>query len=287
MRYAEMESTTGRYRLLRLGSCDFEFDVVRLFSDGGSDEEFETVAEAVEDVFMGSLADEFVVSLSPSLCYSFLTSVQTGADEERLRTQVLRETTLVTDDARPLLVSSEELPGRHDDDRSWLQVTAVPQEVQGRLERCLAAFSERQHSYVPSLNAAAALVQLLELRQLSDLENSPRYSLTIGRFRDHAEFAVCCDGAWIDGHISLSGAPTDTTYFAVALLKKLGVEAHDVQNVYLYGTGRDEAFSNSLYRVFGTTPEQLNPLTLVGVDPLNQPADFDADAFVPCVGVTV
>lgn len=95
LRYAEVEQYGERHRLLRLGSCDFDFDVAEALLETGTPEELQTITEALQDVFGGSAARELRVVVHPPRIHSFFAPApaeENDADrEERFR----REATLL------------------------------------------------------------------------------------------------------------------------------------------------------------------------------------------------
>jgi len=67
LRYAEVEQRGPRYQLLRLGSCDFDFDIAEAMLQASSPEHIEALTDALNDVFEGSIAARLHVTLHPSI----------------------------------------------------------------------------------------------------------------------------------------------------------------------------------------------------------------------------
>src|SRR5690606_10565174 len=86
LRYAEVEQYGSRYRLLRLGTCDFDFRLVEDLLQRHDPDAIEVVREALQDVFSGSIASTLHAALHPALTTSFFTSVPSGVSGgERLQ----------------------------------------------------------------------------------------------------------------------------------------------------------------------------------------------------------
>src|SRR5690606_27552183 len=89
LRYAEIEQYGSRHRLLRLGSCDFEFDLVDDVLSGDDEEKLTAAAGALEEIFSGSVAGTLHITLHPPLCYSFFAPLPatSGSLERKFRLQ--------------------------------------------------------------------------------------------------------------------------------------------------------------------------------------------------------
>ena len=101
LRYAEVEQRGPRYQLLRLGSCDFDFDIAEAMLQASPPEHIEALTDALNDVFEGSVASRLHVTLHPPTCYSFFTALPVEAPVEERKKRLLRDAALLTRSALP------------------------------------------------------------------------------------------------------------------------------------------------------------------------------------------
>src|SRR5690606_14335340 len=116
LRYAEVEQYGSRFRLLRLGTCDFDFRLVDDLLHRHHPDALEVVREALQDVFSGSIATSLHAALHPSLTTSFFTSIPAGLSTEERRRRLANEAMLLTGAERPetLNVSATEVGVRRE-----------------------------------------------------------------------------------------------------------------------------------------------------------------------------
>ncbi|HET6569604.1 MAG TPA: hypothetical protein VFG50_16685, partial [Rhodothermales bacterium] len=284
-----------RYRLLRLGSCDFDFDVSFELLQSPHATNLQTVTEAVRDVFAGSVSEQLNIALHPPGGYSFFTPLPAALSEAERGARIDQEIDLLTRApggttslrvASDLVYEEKMGDGR---DVSWYHVWAMHDTIHNRFEQIFQALPYPANRLRLSMQAAAAVIGNLDgrLGGRAPASGKPAYVLVIGWYGSHVEYTLCRDGRWYFSHYGTEHGPADSAYFAVTLLQRLGIAPGDVTGVFAYG--RDVAHTDlSVFgAVFDLQPERLNPMQVVDLDPGSLSADFDAEAYVPCIGVAL
>lgn len=295
LRYAEVEQYGSRYRLLRLGSCDFDFDLPQELLSGNPSGNLETVADALKDVFAGSVSEQLNVAIHPPGGYSFftplansLTSVEREAritEEVRLLTQAAVESSSLHVTADPVYEETLE-DGRG---VSWFHVWAMNDFVHERFQQIFGVLPYQTHRMKLSMQAAAAVVSGLEERgkNREARTGGVAFTLALGWYGSHVEYTLCRNGHWYFSHYATVQSLADSAYFAVTLLRRLGLRPNDITQVYVYGRDIDIDEFSIFKAIFDVPPERLNPIPVVDLDPGSLSSDFDAEAYVPCIGVAL
>lgn len=336
LRYAEVEQYGARYRLLRLGSCDFDFDVARalLHAPEAAEAEAavqakaaqhaETVAEALRDVFAGATAAVVSFVLHSPDCTSFCTPLLPDEGEAERRQRLRREAALLMHtgddgargdddlDGNDLHVAADALSasspsGDREPERwaqegepeAWTSVLAMPQRTRDHLDQTLQVLPDAHPRVALSTRSAARIMERLsqkndetESRPLSDAASDDgasreAYDLAVGWYGTHTEYALCRGGRWRFGTHAPAGPPADGAYFAAAVLDHLSVAPAALRHLYVYGQEVSlEAFA-PFQAALGLRPERLDPLALIDLDPGSLAPEFDAGAYVPCVGAAL
>lgn len=293
LRYAEVEQYNGRYRLLRLGSCEFEFDVVDELSRPEPSDRLDTVAEALEDVFAGASPDELYVVLHPPRCRTFFSPVPSGATKKARREQLGREAALLAGEggsgalhlSTDTVYAEEYAEDTSETDRvEWTHVLALPERSATHFERVLQPILPSTYRWAVSMQGAAQAVERAE--RISAEEPVP-YALALGWYPTHVEYVLCQEGQWRYSHYTTASSPADGAYFALALLRRLDVPVDSVGRVLMYGTGSTSEELAPFQRLLGHRPEWLNPLELIDFEPDNLASNFDAGPYLPCIGITL
>ncbi len=291
LRYAEVEQYGLRYRLLRLGSCDFEFDVAGALGRSTPDDSLQTVAEALEDVFEGSVASELRMVVHPYHAYPFFTPVATQQTDAARDEQLAYEAQLLLpahgDGANHHLVADKAYTEALDEgDVDWLQVLAVPDHIHRNYTRLLREWSVPQHRLMASMQGVAMGLERLAQHTGQQAHESAPFSLLIGWYPTHTEYVLAYQHQWYYSHHATAGAPSDAAYFALALLRHLTVRPALVGEVYLYGVDIDLSTFGVLEKVFKAAgpPRLFNPMGVVGLDPQSMGEQFDVEAYAPCIG---
>ena len=292
LRYAEVEQYGSQYRLLRLGSCDFDFDVAREMLHSDRSTHVTTVAEALGDVLAGSVASTVHVTLHPPGCYSFYTPLPVDTSTSARKVRLQQEAALLAGVDTPLRLTADavyaeafEGGGRVD----WVHVLAVQEDVHARFERVLRALPQTQHRLMVSMQAAAATLAQ-HLRRQGVEAGDERYALAVGAHPTHVEYTLCRGLRWHFSHYAEVTAPADAAYFAVALLRQLGLRPADVDRLCVYAAGEapaDADVFSALPAVFAAPVAPLDPLALVDLDRSSLTTDFNAQSYVSCIGAAL
>lgn len=285
LRYAELERRGERYHLLRLGSCDFDFNVLQEL-EAEAPQYLNVIGEALRDVLTGLLADELEVALHPSQGLVAFASLQPATLEaDALHHRLLAEASWITGQPPESLYLHVE-PGLtqrlfEDEQGRWYQVIGLSGRVQRHLEQILQqAPCSRYRIRLSTAGAAQTLRHLWG----PESEGPPEVALAIGCYETYTEFSLCRRGAWYLSHFTRS--TEDVAYFCMALLQRLGLSAAMVEQIALYGTRVSASLLEQLQLLFPVEPRWLNPVLLTTLNPetLNP---SEAAAYVPCIGVAL
>lgn len=289
LRYAEVEQYASRYRLLRLGSCDFDFDVGRELVDPANGDQLDTVANALRDVFSGSVAATLNITVHPPRCLSFFSPMPAGAVAGDRKLRLQQEAALLAGTDESVHVTADTVHAQVLDsggEVDWVHVLAIEEPVQNRVDRLTGKLPHSRRRLMVSMHAAASTIERLESRDGLD-GGGGAYSMAIGWYADHVEYTLCRDRQWYFSKHTNAVPPVDVAYFSAAMLKQLRLKTRQVRHLYIYGNAVDPLLFADLETVFGLKVERLNPLTVLDLDPGSLASDFDAEAYVGCVGAAL
>lgn len=290
LRYAEVEQHGDHYRLLRLGSCDFDFNLDHaLLGDEDTDPgHLATVAEALGDVFEGSEAATLRITLHPPRCYSFFVPLPLDITEEARLDRLQAEATVLVGAASKEdlhltvdTVHTESLNG--EGEVGWNHVLALPTEAHVRFKRVVETLPPASLRLMLSMHGATAAIGRLARRP----EATAAYTLALGWYPTHLEYSILRDGAWYFSHHTPAASPNDTTYYAISLLRRFGLTKQDVEQIYVYGEEAPPAAFAPLERIFRRSVQRLDPLGIVNLSPESFEADFNPEAYAACLGSTL
>ena len=293
LRYAEVEQRGPRYQLLRLGSCDFDFDVAGAVLESSPPEHLEALTDALNDVFEGSVAARLHVTLHPPTCFSFFTALPVEVAKEDRKQRLLREAALLTrsDSPQPLRLTADPVYTETLDPGSaveWYHVLALNERLHARFDRICRMLPQSQHRMTLSMHAVANAVERIERRgSAGEQRQRTPFSLAIGWYPTHVEFTLCRHAHWYFSHFSEPAQPNDCTYFALALATRLGIKQGAIGRVFIYGGFKSPEDFVEMAHVFPAEPEALNPMDLIELDSDSMAASFDHTAYAPCLGVTL
>jgi len=337
---------SGRHRLLRLGSCDFDFDVTRVLWEARAEQQHvDTLGRALADVYENASAETLRVVVHPPQACSFFAPMpaQASTAAER-RAHFEREARLLmhnggpTDDGNghdgsgnggasdeELHVSVEDLPPDGSDASSRVRapvshVLAVSGGAHARFEHVMDALPLPDFRWMVSMKGAARAAVLLEQQRRERARSSSSeqpapvrgsaastaeeraaqdpadaaspFRLAVGCYPGHLELALARHGRFHFALHAPRAAPSDSAYFAAALLERLGEgrPASAVERVFTYGPDANASLDDdftALTRLTGTAPEPLDFRPIVGLDPGHLAEDFDPGPYVPCVGAAL
>ena len=290
MRYAEIElggRGTAGPRLLRLGACDFDFDVAEAILDLSGPTHLDTVATAVREIFEGSASDRLVVGVHPWNATAFFSPVLEGAPPVARLEQFRQEAALLADvtASRPVRVrpTPVRIEAHPDGNRyHWHHVLHMPESVHARLEHLAKPFRtsrEGGHAFVDATGAAAAIAaRVVTMPE----DEEPPFALSVGVYSDRTEFALSQGDTWHYGHHVEADVRVDGVYFAGAMLGRLGLAPSEIGHLFVYGAVEADTAS-TLSDWLGVEAQPLDPLKVFGLTPTD--ADpYGLAAYVPCVG---
>ena len=292
LRYAEVERNGSDYRLLKLGSCEFDFNMAEALASGAQPMYLDTLAEALNDVFGESQASDLHVIFHPSNCYSFFTPLYVDMTEEERKRRLQDEATLLTSETGPMplhltadVVHTETL----DNGRvvEWFHVLGIQEQVHSQLDRILRGLPPSSYRFNLSTRGTANAIENLARRDNVEHSLESPYSLAIGFYKTHIEYVICRRFRWFFSHHAASSSPADSVYFALALLRRLNLERSAVGQLYIYGEEIEAEIFSILQDVFSLTAEVLNPIDVVALDRKSPGMHFSAEAYVPCIGIAM
>lgn len=300
MRYAEIEigrrgagGSAPALRLVRLGACDFDFDVAEALLALVGPTHLDTVTTAVREIFDGSKAEVLRAVVHPWNCTSFFSPLPDGMPPSERFEQLRQEAAMLSDAsvARPVRVKAtpvriETLPdGRQ---THWHHVLRLSDNVHARFEHIAQHFGGgeekraheegRSHEFVDATGAAAAVAG-----RLLQADDDPPYALALGVYGERTEYALCRGATWHFGYHAEAGALEDGAYFGAALLDRLGVERADVGHLFLYGEDLEPGMVSGVEHLLGLEVQALNPLAVFRLS--QKEADpFALAAYAPVIG---
>ena len=292
LRYAEVESSDTTYRLLKLGSCEFDFNMADALLEGKEPAYLDTLSEALKDVFADSAASDLHVIFHPYNCFSFFTPLYVDLTEEERKARLQEEATLLASAAGPVplhLTADVVYTETMDNGRvvEWFHVLGVEEHVYSRLSRVVQGLPHASFRFNISTRGTANAIQRIAQQENLEFSNAAPYTLVIGYYDKHVEYTICRKHRWFFSHHATSSTPADSVYFALSLLRRLNVDRGTVGQLYIYGEDIDAEVFSILKDVFYTTPEVLNPMEIVALDRKSPGMHFTAEAYVPCIGIAM
>ncbi len=279
LRYAAVEVYDTHRRLLRLGSCDFDFDVLEVLSRPTAPDSQSIFTEALGDIFEGAPSEQLHVVLHPDSCPAFLVPLPGGLAAPDRQARLEQDAALLTRTTTAHLATSfvrAEAVGTTEH-VEWVHVLLVPERIRRRFHQLTAALPFSDFQWNVSMQGAARAI-----RRLAPEE--PAYTLVLGRYADHTEYVLCRGRQWQYSHYVTAPTPADSAYFARALTERMGVAPEAVERILVYGPEGQVDALTPFHRVLGAAPESLDPMPLVDFDSNNMAADFDPGVYLPCIG---
>ena len=285
MRYSEVERYGSRFRLLRLGNCDFEFDVSEVLF--GSGEYLDSVAEAVSDVFSGSAATTFRIAVHPPAASVFTSAAPAGMSEALQREHLSFEAALLHPDESSgrnvRIYLGQDISHADGSDSRRVQIAYISTVAQDRLRKATSRISEADVEFIASSEAVARVIEKMGSREKPTSENQ----LAVGLYDAYTEFTVMQNGKWIFGQERQETNPSDIAYFALFVLQASGLNVSETVDVRLYGDRMKAEARSDLYRVFGDHLSLLNPISILDLQADQFDEGFAFESFVPCLGAAL
>ncbi len=289
LRYAEIQRSEREHRLLRLGREDFPFDLTRaLFHERGDEQQVGRVGSVLGKVFQDSTARELRMVVHPPDGFSFFTPISSAVPVRERKRQLIQQAALVTGvrSAEELHMVSHTVRTTQDsagEPFMWVHVLAVPAPVDERMEEIVSALPMTKYSWVVSSEAAARVTARIERTGGSAQEALRPYTLAVGQYPTHTEYALSRNRQWYHAHYAEEAHSSENrAYFAVGFLNRVDVPLDAVGRLFVYGLDVDVSDYSPLVRIFGRAPELLDPFRVV-----RRQADQDerdSCAYAPCIG---
>lgn len=289
LRYAEVERVGAQARLLRLGECDFGFDSFAALRDGDP-EGMDILQEALSDVFSGSQADGIRVALHPSSVLTWMAPFPKHLSYAERNARLRRETALMAGGASApeMNLTMQALyttPDANGDAVDWVQVVALSRDMQGRMEQAGRAMAKPGSRVGLSTQGTATVIGALSRMVESDPDKP--IACGVGLYESFTEYAVVRNGQPV---LSSAGEPLrggDALFALLRLLKQLGHGAHEVDELYVYGSAANRDTVGALPTIFGRPARPINPLRTLMVEDPDAADAFEASAYAPCVGIAL
>ncbi|MCH8122728.1 MAG: hypothetical protein IH853_06355 [Bacteroidetes bacterium] len=290
MRYSEIEQYGEQYRLLRLGDCDFEFDVTEVLFELGTPKHLDIVKDALSEIFLGTTATRFRIAVHPPVSRVFRSMSRSGQDEETIRENVAFESALMNDeivaeDSRRIVSDL-----RQDQDprtspapgMDSLLVSEVRGQARLRLQGVTSGIPDALPEIISSTEALIAVVR--ETMSHNALDG---YQLSIGLYPSYTKYTVTRDAEWILSQTRGETEEGDVVYFAAHFLEISGVSRVDDVRVRLYGSGVNRELQETLNSIFPERVAVLNPISIVDLETDQFDSDFQFESFVICLGAAL
>lgn len=292
LRFAELEHQDDSYVLRRCGRETFPFDLsaVLLHADGDSQQAGD-VGEVIANALEGTEARRLRVAIHPPDGYSFFTPISSDVPVRDRKRQLLQQAALVTGvrSTQELQMTSDTVRTTQDSEGEpfiWVHVLAVPDAVDQRMAELIRPLPVRAHEWVVSSEAAARVASRMERTGGSATEALRPYTLAVGQYPTHTEYALSRNREWYHAHYAEEAdSPENRAYFAVGFMNRVDVPLNAVGRVYVYG--QDVALEDyvSFESIFGREPEILNPFRVVR-NPIQDPPGLPC-AYAPCLGAGI
>jgi hypothetical protein len=292
LRFAELERRDDGHVLRRLGGETFPFELseVLLRADGDAQQAAE-VGRVLADVLQGTQARDLRVAIHPPDGYSFFTPISSDVPVRDRKRQLLQQAALVTGvrSTKELAMTSDTVRTTQDSDGEpfmWVHVLAVPDAVERQMTELVDDLPVRTHQWVVSSEAASRVTSRMERTGGSATEALRPYTLAVGQYPSHTEYALSRNREWYHAHYAEEAeSPENRAYFAVGFMNRVDVPLNAVGRLYVYGMGVDLRDYVSLESIFGREPAALNPFRAVRhrLDSLPD----DVGAYAPVLGAAM
>jgi len=292
LRCAELERRDESYVLRRLGEETFSFELSQaLLRPEGDAQKARTVGQAVAEELAGTEARILRVAIHPPDGYSFFTPISSDVPVRDRKRQLLQQAALVTGvrSTKELHMTSDTVRTTQDSEGEpfmWVHVLAVPDAVDQRMAELVDPLPVREHQWIVSSEAAARVTSRTERTGGSATEALRPYTLAVGQYPSHTEYALSRNREWYHAHYAEEAeSPENRAYFAVGFMNRVDVPLNAVGRVYVYGMDVDLEEYVSFEGVFGREPQVLNPFRVVRTS--SEESSDQACAYAPCIGAGI
>ncbi|NND72347.1 MAG: hypothetical protein HKN43_12305 [Rhodothermales bacterium] len=286
IQYTAVNHSEGR-KLDRLGSCDFDFDLLESLNSGISHDEQQSLTDAVNDVLGDSGASRLNIGIHPAIGHTFFTlSPESHAEEDRAK-QFQDEGQLLFDDHDAFHAASaslhhvinESLEVQHD----LYMVTLVPSSIKSVLDSVTRSIANGNVSYLPCAQGVQHLVRSVE----ASPDHSSAFSLLVGQYRGHVVMSMMHRGTIVHGHTVSPATAQDYLYWAIVLATRLDVSPSAIRRIYFYGDETDPLMLEDLRLSTGSELVRVDPFAYSDISVGHIRPDFDLSAYASCIGIVL
>ena len=283
MRYAEVGHEDGRFRLLRLGNCEFEFDAESVVFGEGPGHLHGVIREALGDIFQDTEASTFRFVIPSGLQTRFTTAVPLEADVNQRSALIGFETRLFTGNRAGGDVFPAHLRSDPEVGAQRFAVSHIDETVSEALRDISSVFPGVPVQLAPSMMAST-----LAFRHIAHRERlSGRRYLLLGCHPDSCDVILMHGAEPLNqDHVERAHAE-DVAYHGLLACSRAGLAWHEVDGVFAYGAHAAVCASGVLKEAFGDQASTLNPGVIVDLEEDRFGEDFPIEAFVPVIGSAI
>ena len=287
LQYAEVERKAGASpTLLRLGHCEFDFDLEKTLSKAGDTEHLHSLTDALREIFAQSAATNLNIAVHPSVCTAFFTPLPEDTSREARRNLIQKQVQRLNsfDAAYPPMILSEFI--RTEDlgetQVDWFHVVRIDHEMAARFEQLTMQLPVKQYRFFTTTRCVARILDAFRNMPSETYVQNP-YILAVGWYPGHIEYTLCNAHGWFFSCFNRINLPSDSAYFVASLLKRLNIPPRKIGRLLLYGHEPTPSHFAPFQGIFQSPPEPLNPfMSFAQAKNLGQ--NVAATAYAPCVG---
>ncbi len=289
LRYAEVAREGDAYRLVRLGSCEFDFDLEDSALHTGGGPWADTLGRALKDIFAGSTALDLHIALHPLLFTSFFVPIPAAMPMLERESQLRDEVALVLPGEEAIVTAEFVRPEVLPDGATvnWFHVLALPATVAEAFDRVVGSLAVIRRRFCSSTSSVAAVLKHIARRRAADTRVATPYRLAIGSYANQTEYVLIRNQGWHYGLAVRAADPLDRVYFAAALLQRLSVGPEELNDVFVYGTRVEPELRTVIPTLLRVEPETLDPLGIVVHESGSMSDAFSAETYAPCIGANL
>lgn len=291
LRYAEVETfEDDAPKLLRLGSCEFDFDLVDDLLQSDAPQHGGEVVAALQEAFDETEASTLRVCVHPPDAFSFFTPLSATLPVQSRQDQILQQAALLTGTRNPkqLELRSHTVRTAQDSEGEpvmWVHILATPGHIHERFQQLASSLPVADFNWIISTQAAARVAAQTDLTGITQAQALRPFTMSVGHYDTHTEYSLSRDRQWFHSHYTHEAdTPTDRLYFAIGMLNRLGVSPGAVGRLFTYGLDVDPNAYAPFQTIFGVEPEMLNPLSVLDANPGRFGSQFDVSAYASCIG---
>lgn len=289
LRYAEIERSDDVHHVQRLGKETFPFDLARaLLREDGDPEQTSEVTRVVNEVMGETAARELRIVVHPPDAYSFFTPISSDVPVRDRKRQLVQQAALVTGarSEQEIRMSSQTVrtaQGGEGEPFMWVHVLAVPTPIDERMEKVTEGLPMGAYSWIVSSEAAARVTSRVERTGGSAQAALRPYTLAIGQYPTHTEYALSRNREWYHAHYAEEAhSPENRAYYAVGFLNRIDVPLNGVGRLFVYGSEVELKAYAPFESIFDREPEVLDPFRVVRNR--TDRSTGKACAYAPCIG---